>query len=162
MEQFNFVYIGLFSFASIWIIYKITQINPKIIIRTKFINTSSILFILAGLFSLLSLIVNRSLMDYIRSFVMILAIVLYLMLKEGFGDEGYYTNGSFTSYTDVVSYDYSEEKNKFNVFIVLRDVKGKNINEHYNSRLVFEIKDKDNIIKFLKNKLSKKYKRLKK
>lgn len=101
-------------------------------------------------------------MDYIRSFVMILAIVLYLMLKEGFGDEGYYTNGSFTSYTDVVSYDYSEEKNKFNVFIVLRDVKGKNINEHYNSRLVFEINDKDNIINFLKNKLSKKYKRLKK
>lgn len=162
MEQFNFVYIGLFSFASIWIIYKINQINSKIIIRTKFINTSSILFILAGLFSLLSLIVNRSPIDYIRSFVMILAIVLYLMLKEGFGDEGYYTNGSFTSYTDVVSYDYSEEKNKFNVFIVLRDVKGKNINEHYNSRLVFEIKDKDNIIKFLKNKLSKKYKRLKK
>jgi len=159
MQQFNIVYISVFAFASIWTIFKLFKVNPNIIIETKFIKASTILFILAAVFSILTLFVNSGMMDYIRTFVMVIAIIIYLMLKEGLGNDGFYVNGHFTSYKDVIYYDYFEEKKKFNVVFKLKDTKGE---DQFNANLDFNLKDKEKVIKTLNKKMPKKQKRIKK
>ncbi|NLP21965.1 MAG: hypothetical protein GX368_04005 [Erysipelotrichaceae bacterium] len=159
MQQFNIVYISVFAFASIWTIFKLFKVNPNIIIETKFIKASTILFILAAVFSILTLFVNSGMMDYIRTFVMVIAIIIYLMLKEGLGNDGFYVNGHFTPYKDVIYYDYFEEKKKFNVVFKLKDTKGE---DQFNANLDFNLKDKEKVIKTLNKKMPKKQKRIKK
>ena len=69
---------------------------------------------------------------------------------------------AYHSYGEVVNYDVGVDKKKVNVYFVLKDLKSKKENEIYVNQLEFELNKQVEVEKFLKSKLNKKYKRLKK
>ena len=162
MEKYNLIVFAVFVFMIGLLTFKVFTINPKIIIKTKSITMTTYLFIFAAVLSILTLIVNHSWMDIVRTLLLVAITVLYLVLNEGLSEEGFYSSMAYHSYGEVVNYDVGVDKKKVNVYFVLKDLKSKKENEIYVNQLEFELNKQVEVEKFLKSKLNKKYKRLKK
>ena len=127
----------------------------------KISDASRILFAVAGGLALLSFVTAQGWQDIFRAGTTTYAIVAYFFLRDGIGEKGYASMGSFTPWEDTLFYDYGVEGKKFCLYVNGRndgDVKVKD-------RLTivsFDPKDKDKVIAFMKEHNGKKYRRMRK
>ena len=70
MEKYNLIVFAVFVFMIGLLTFKVFTINPKIIIKTKSITMTTYLFIFAAVLSILTLIVNHSWMDIVRTLLL--------------------------------------------------------------------------------------------
>ena len=151
----------IFLALGIWITIGLVRTAGKLTIKDKFWNASRILFAIAGGLAILSFVTAQGWQDIFRAGTTTYAIVAYFFLRDGIGEKGYASMGSYTPWEDTLFYDYGVEGKKFCLY-----VNGRNDGEtKVKDRLTivsFDPKDKDKVIAFMKEHNGKKYRRMRK
>ncbi len=157
----NIILIVMFGGMGIWLATGYFRTKGKITIYDKKWTPGRILFIAAGVLSLMTLAVYSEMIDYIRIFCMLFCIVSYVLLRDGIGEEGACSNGSFVSWKEIRGYDYRSEKNSFNVVFSVWD-KNSSKSGDYTMNIAFAKEDEEAVRALLKKKAGKKFMRMKK
>lgn len=153
----NIVLSVLFGGIAVWLFYGYFK-TKDLVIKDKRWNASRVLFAVAGVLCILSGFVYSSVLDWIRLICMMLAVVAFLLLRDGLNETGVCSMGSLTTYKEVKHYDYQMFPKKFKLYITAVDSKGGD----YNVTLNFDPKDSNRVISYMKEQCGKKYTRMKK
>ena len=156
MDQLsNIVLTIMFSAIAIWLFYGYSK-TRNLIFKDKLWNTYRVLFAIAGGLCLLTGFLYTSVWDLIRLVLMTLCVIGFLLLRDGNSDTGIAVMGRVTPFDMIRSYDYGDYKDSFRVYAVTED--------DPDTKVVLTLpKDqKDEVIAFLKQKMGKKYTRMRK
>lgn len=161
MDFFSLVLLGIFLAIAIWLGLKLIRMKKMVTIYGKFLNLTKIMFIVALVFAVATIFLYwNNIGELIRSVVMIFAILMFILLQDGLCEDGFFYVGNYVSFEDVTDFDYKRDKEKFIVYFSYRDPKQKSGN--FSTEIVFPLKKGDEVEKALKDKIGKKYKRMKK
>ena len=156
----NLILIAIFGALGFWLLYEYVKTKDRIVIKDNRWTFSRILFVVAAVLAVLSAILYNTWLDYIRLGVMILCIVSFLMLHDGIGEEGLVAYGHFTPWTDVKGYDCQVKKKKIDVCFSGNDKDSKK-NDEFNIIISFDLKQSDEVQKYLKDYIGRKHRRMK-
>lgn len=148
---------AIFGALAVYLYIGVFRTWKKLKFKDRMWNGSRILFLVAMIFLLFTMVAYRDAWDMIRMLVMALAILSYLLLRDGIGDEGICIMGRLIPWSSVTAYDYRKDKKKFELFYEANEKK-----EASRNVITFEAKDEEEIIKFLKKKVGHKYRRMRK
>ncbi|MBR4455747.1 MAG: hypothetical protein IKS32_05950 [Solobacterium sp.] len=156
MDQMsNLILTVLFAMIACWLFYGVYR-TRNLIYRDRLWNPSRILFAVAGVLCCLTAVAFSTWMDWVRLAMMILCAVGFLLLRDGISEEGIAVMGRITKFSDIQAYDYGDYKKDFRIYAVT----DRESNEM--TVLTMPPDQKEEIIAFLKNKIGKKYTRMKK
>lgn len=161
----NWIIIAIFGVLSIFMIIRFTKLKGKVIIQDQQWSFVRIMFLILGLLTFLNLLMTTktaTLWDYIRLAVTLIAITVYMMMRDGVGEEGMVSGGKFIPWREVRSYDYEEKKRTVAVYFTVESQDDKKPDNYTTKELDFANEDKENLFKFLKMNLGRKYTRMKK
>ena len=156
MEQTSNIIISVIFLAmSVWLFYGVSK-TRNLIFKDKLWNTYRVLFAIAGGLCLLTGFLYTSVWDLIRLALMTFCVIGFLLLRDGISDTGIAVMGRVTPFDMIRSYDYGDYKDSFRVYAVTED--------DPDTKVVLTLpKDqKDEVIAFLKQKMGKKYTRMRK
>lgn len=156
----NWILTAVFGALGIWLLMEYVKTNKKIRIADRRWTVSRVLFAIAGLMALVSVVLYNSIMDYIRLAVMAFCIIIFLMMHDGVGDEGIVAYGHFTPWNDLKAYDFKSGKKKFEVFFTAID-RGSKKGEEYSIQVAFANQQEEEVKALLKKHIGKKYRRMK-
>ncbi|MBR3202361.1 MAG: hypothetical protein IKF60_02110 [Solobacterium sp.] len=157
MDQFsNIILTAIFAALAVWLFYGYVR-TRGLIYKDKLWSWSRIFFLVAGAVTLLSAFVYTSVLDWIRLGSMLLCVVGFFLTRDGIREDGFAISGRFYPFANVHSYDYGNYKDQFRIYFVMEG-------ESFDAPNILTLpsKQKDEIIAFLKNKMGKKYTRMKK
>lgn len=127
-------------------------------------STMRILFLVFGLLSFFTLIMNpgNTILDYVRIVVTIIAVTVYMMTRDGIGEDGLVTAGKFYPWADVRGWDYEDRKNVRAIYFTVESQNEKKPDDYVTKELDFAKDDVELLMKFMNMNLSRKYTRMKK
>ncbi|SJZ73914.1 DUF5673 domain-containing protein [Anaerorhabdus furcosa] len=161
MDFMNLVLTGVFLAIAFWLSFKLVRMQKTVRIYGKFVTATRIMFFVALIFAIVTIFIYwGNIGEMIRSVIMCFAISMFIFLQDGITDDGFFLIGNYVSFNDVIDYDYKKEKNKFIVFFSYKD--GKQKSGNFQTEVVFDLKRADLVEKTLKEKIGKKYRRMKK
>ncbi|MEG0077575.1 DUF5673 domain-containing protein [Anaerorhabdus sp.] len=161
MDFFNLVLTGIFLAIAFWLSFKLVKMKKTVKVYGKFLTLTRIMFFIALVFAIITIFIYwGNVGEMVRSVIMCFAISMFILLQDGITDDGFFLVGNFVAFNDVIDYDYKKEKNKFIVFFSYKD--GKQKSGSFQTEVVFDIKKADEVEKELKDKIGKKYRRMKK
>ncbi|MBR2991655.1 MAG: hypothetical protein IKF51_09410, partial [Solobacterium sp.] len=132
-----------------------------IVIKGKNMTRFRMMMLSALMFSLVTLVAASSNLDYLRSILMTLALMMLVLARDGLGEDGIVYNFKRLPYYGITRYDYYKTKGAFIVVFQLTGV-DKNRNESsMNIEMQFDLRDTERVMLFLKEKLPKKHMRMK-
>lgn len=149
--------IALFGLL-IYLSLKVIKQFKKLTISSKKINGMRIMFGLSALLCFVSIFLSTSLMEYARSILLTICILLFAIMTDGICDEGFFILGSIITYKNVKAYDYSTDNKKMSLYFEYSDEK----NSILNQTIEFDLKQEEIVLKTLKDNIGKKYRRMKK
>ncbi|MCF0114313.1 MAG: hypothetical protein HUJ56_03090 [Erysipelotrichaceae bacterium] len=122
-----------------------------------------IILIPIEIFNVGLLFFSRDFYDFVRVIIVTLFLVELACIKEGFTDEGVIASGKVIPYEEVRCYDIYTEKDatKVLVGVPVKDEKTKHVNIDY-TLMTFDLGKEEEIKDLLKEKLPRKWQRLKK
>ena len=152
----NLILIVVFGVMAAWLLTGAWR-TRNLIYKDKLWSVYRILFVIAGGLCLLTGFLYTDLLDIIRLALMTLCVIGFILQRDGIGEEGIAVMGRIIKYEDIRSYDYGDyKKNSFRVYVVQEsDPETKVI-------LTLPQDQKEEVIAFLKQKMGKKYTRMKK
>lgn len=156
----NFIILAIFVGMAFFMTKGYISTKGKVVIRDRKWSANRILFAIAGVLALSTAFVYQNIWDIVRLVVMLIAIVMYLLTRDGIGEEGIVSFGRFTAWEDVRAYDYKKNKKTFDVFFVLKDSKSNE--ENYTVIVNFDLNKEEEVVAYLKEKIGRKYTRMKK
>ena len=119
------------------------KLDHNLIIKTvkdKSWNFSRIIFAVAGVMSIVTIIFCQTVLDFVRLFATEFCIIMFLLQRDGIGEEGVVSLGQFFSYKDVKAYDVHEAGKKTNCLFMVEE-KGAKKTSEYTLELSFAAKD---------------------
>lgn len=120
-----------------------------------------ILVILIILSSIITYQTN-TIMDYIRLGLVVIVITMFYLVHDGVGEDGASVNGVFFNWDDFNGWDYSKDEKGTTVYF-MADSQKRDKNGKITPKVIFFNKEKgEEAINLLKNKVPKKYKRMRK
>ncbi len=155
------VFIGL----SIPLFFRWRKLSGKVIITDQQWSTMRILFLAIGVLSVISLITqgaNMTFFDIFRLTGTIIAVSIYMVVRDGVGEEGLVSGGKIYPWNEVRAYDYERRKNVVAVYFTVESQNEKKPDDYRSKELDFSIEDEELLKKFLENNLGRKYTRMKK
>ncbi len=156
MDNFsNIILTVMFGGIAVWLGYGAYR-TRNLVFRDKLWSVSRILFLAAGILCVLTAFVFSSLLDWIRLLMMTLCVIGFLMLRDGIGEEGIAVMGRMTKYSDIRAYDYGDYKKQFRVYFSTGE------SADSPNYVALDPNQKTEIIAYLKEKMGKKYTRMKK
>ena len=156
MEQTSNIIISVIFLAmSVWLFYGVSK-TRNLIFKDKLWNTYRVLFAIAGGLCLLTGFLYTSVWDLIRLVLMTLCVIGFLLLRDGISDTGIAIMGRLTPFDTIRSYDYGDYKDTFRVYAVTEDDPDTKV------VLTLPKTQKEEVIAFLKQKMGKKYTRMRK
>ncbi len=158
----NLLLTALFGGLGIWMLMGYFRCVKNLKYKDRMWTASRILFAAAGVLSLLSIVVYRSALDFVRFAAMTMCIIAFLILRDGIGEEGIGSMGRLTPWKDVKAYDCAVYKKNFRVFFVCEDKDAKKKKGEYTVAVNFDAKDEKEITDYLNQKAGKKHIRMKK
>lgn len=157
----NVLLLAIFVGMAVWMVVGYVKTHDKVEIKDFMWTGNRIIFAIAGALALVSAFMFNNLWDYLRLISMVVAIVMFLLMRDGIGPDGVVSMGKFTPYEDVKAYDFQAKKKRFEVYFTCAENKdGKN--DYYNLIIDFDLKDEEKIKAYLKEKIGRKYTRMKK
>ncbi len=144
-----------------WMMYGVIKTRKKLKYMDKLWTATRMLFTASGVLLLLTAFAFTDITDYIRLACMMLAVVAYLLLRDGIGEEGIASLGRWNDWSEVTGYDFKTEKDKLKLYFTVNEVK-KNKKDDYNVQITLQAKDEAEVKAFLKQKIGRKYKRMRK
>lgn len=163
----NYVNIALiagFGIVSVLMLIRWGRVHRKVMIADKAWSTLRMIFLAFGLFSLFLLIANveKTTLDYARLITSVILVTVFMMLRDGVGEEGMISAGKFYPWNIVRSYDYEERKNILAVYFTVESTDEKKPDNYTTKELDFALEDKELLMKFLTINCGRKYTRMKK
>ncbi|MGM9941498.1 MAG: DUF5673 domain-containing protein [Bulleidia sp.] len=155
----------IFLVLSVIMFFRWNKHKGKVLIQDQQWSTVRIIFLAVGVLSFVSFLTtgsNSTLWDYLRICLTIVAVTVYMMIRDGVGEEGLLSGGKFYPWNVVRSWDYEERKNVIAVYFTVESQNEKKPDEYVTKELDFSKEDKDSLLKFLELNLSRKYTRMKK
>ncbi len=159
-ETSNLIIILIFGGLGAWLMVGYLKTRKEIKIKDKSWNFSRIIFAVAGVMSLITIIFCQTVLDVIRLIATEFCIVMFLLQRDGIGDNGIVSLGQFFSYKDVKAYDVQDSGKKVNCLFMVEE-KGKKKNSEYTVQLVFSKSQHIEVKDLLKTQIGKKYRRMK-
>ena len=162
-DTLNIAITIIFAVLSVIMLLRWYKLKGKVMIADQQWSTMRILFLIIGLLSFLLIATNQenTIIDYARLCATVIAVSIFMMLRDGIGEEGVISGSVLFPWKKVRAWDYEERKNVIAVFFTIIDKDGKK-EEHYEKELDFANSDKENVLKFLRNNIGNKYTRMKK
>lgn len=152
----NIVLTVMFSAIAVWLFWGYSK-TRDMIFKDELWTPSRILFLAAGILCMLSAFVFSSMLDWIRLTAMGLCVIAFILMRDGVGEDAFAVSGRRYPYDQVRAYDYGDYKKQFRVYFV---PEGRSNDEAIAVNL--RKQDKEEIIKFLKGRMGKKYTRMRK
>ena len=157
MNDYSNIFLAvIFTGMAVWMFIGVSK-TRNLIFKDKMWTVPRILFLVAGVLCVVSAFVYSSVLEWLRLLAMVLCVIGFLLLRDGIRDDGFAVMGRFYPFSSVRAYDYGDYKKGFRVYFV-------NEGEDNDSAIACNLQqeDKQEIIKFLKAKIGKKYTRMKK
>lgn len=160
----NIIVSIILAVLSVVLILRWYKLKGKVIIRDQQWSTVRIMFLALGLLSFVSLIMNKenTLFDYMRIVATIVAVTVFMMMRDGVGEQGMVSGGKLYPWSEVRSWDYEERKNVVAVYFTLESQKKNKPDDYTSKELDFANYDKANVLKFMRMNQGRKYTRMKK
>lgn len=161
----NIIISVIFFGLSIPLFIRWRKLNGKVIISDQQWSTMRILFLAIGVLSVISLITqgsSMSMFDILRLTATIIAVSIYMVVRDGVGEEGLVSGGKLYPWSDVRAYDYERRKNIIAVYFTVESQNEKKPDDYRSKELDFSVEDEELLKKFLENNLGRKYTRMKK
>lgn len=165
MNIINIAIGTIFILISIPLFIRWRRISGKVLITDQQWSTMRILFLVVGVLSVLSMIMegaNMSFFDIYRLTGTIVAVSVYMVVRDGVGEEGLVSGGKLIPWNEVRAYDYEVRKNVVAVYFTVESQNEKNPDDYRSKELDFAREDEDVLKKFLDTNLKRKYTRMKK
>ena len=159
VDQYSNIFLTvMFGAIAVWLFYGYAKCRKHpLIFKDKMWTWPRILFAAAGVLCIVAAFAYSTMLDWIRLAAMALCVAAFLLLRDGIAEDGFSVMGRFYPFSKVRAYDYGDYKKNFRVYFVLEG----NDNENMNY-VQLEKKDREEIIKFLKSTIGRKYTRMKK
>ena len=148
MEIFNLILLLFFAGACVWLI--------RILLRQK-----KAIQIAASLCFLPFLALDFSPMTVLRSVLMAVVIIMFALISDGLGSDGFMYMGSAVPFDAITEYDVKEVKNKCKVVMTVKEVDKKGKTSLTQLTFDFKKEQKDEVANRLKAAIGKKYRRMK-
>ena len=142
------VFIGL----SIPLFFRWKKLNGKVIIADQQWSTMRILFLAVGVLSVLSMFTqgaSMSVFDIFRLTGTIIAVSVYMVVRDGVGEDGLVTGGKMIPWSEVRAYDYEKRKNVIAVFFTVESQNEKKPDDYRSKELDFSLQDEEQLKRFL-------------
>lgn len=161
----NIVIGTAFIVISIPLLIRWRKIGSKVLIQDQQWSTLRILLLVVGVLSILSLILQYSNMSYFDIYRLtgtVVAVSVYMLVRDGVGEEGLVSAGKLYPWSEVRAYDYEVRKNVVAVYFTIESQNDKKPDDYRSKELDFSKEDEDQLKRFLENNLGRKYTRMKK
>jgi hypothetical protein len=155
------VFIGL----SIPLFIRWRKLSGKVIIADQQWSTMRILFLAIGVLSIITMITqgaSMSMFDIFRLTGTIIAVSIYMVVRDGVGEEGMVAGGKLYPWSEVRAYDFEQRKNVVAVYFTVESQNDNKPDDYRTKELDFSNEDEDLLMEFLENNLGRKYTRMKK
>lgn len=161
----NIVIGTAFIIVAIPLLIRWKNIGNKVIIQDQQWSTLRILLLVVGVLSILSLILQYSSMSYFDIYRLtgtVVAVSVYMLVRDGVGEEGLVSAGKLYPWSEVRAYDYEVRKNVVAVYFTIESQNEKKPDDYRSKELDFSKEDEEQLKRFLENNLGRKYTRMKK
>lgn len=160
----NIIFIIAFTAVGLLMAYRYVKIRKYILIQDQQWSYMRMTFLLIGVLSAISLLNTQSntVLDYIRLGATLVAVSVYMMVRDGIGEDGMVSGGKFTPWNKVRSWDYVERKNIVAMYFTVESTNPKKPDNYTTKELDFAKKDQEILMKFMHLNLHRKYTRMKK
>lgn len=161
----NIVIGTVFIAVSIPLFIRWRKINKKVIIQDQQWSTMRILFLVVGVLSILSLLLDGANMTYFDVYRLtgtVFAVSIYMLVRDGVGEEGLVSGGKLYPWSEVRAYDYETRKNVIAVYFTIESQNESKPDDYRSKELDFSKQDEEQLKKFLEMNLGRKYTRMKK
>lgn len=161
----NIVISIVFFALSIPLFIRWRRLRDKVIISDQQWSTTRIIFLTLGVLSFISLLTQGSSMtmfDIVRLSATVVAVSIYMVVRDGVGEEGLVSGGKLIPWSEVRAYDYEQRKNVVAVYFTVESQNENKPDDYRSKELDFANEDKEILMKFLETNLGRKYTRMKK
>lgn len=156
----NYFITALFLGISAYILWGVISSKAKVIIRDRDWSFGRIMFLVAFVLACVTGVFIRDATDVVRTLATILAIGLFLFVRDGLSEKGIVALGRLTPWSQIRGFDYRRDKKQFSVFFV-EDNKSKS-NTDYSIVMNFDLKNEEAVKQMLDKYIRKKHIRIKK
>lgn len=162
MEIFNLILLLFFAGACVWLIRILLRLKKAIQIYCCFWTASRIMILIAASLCFLPfLAMDFSPMTVLRSVLMAVVIIMFALISDGLGSDGFMYMGSAVPFDAITEYDVKEVKNKCKVVMTVKEVDKKGKTSLTQLTFDFKKEQKDEVANRLKVAIGKKYRRMK-
>ena len=161
----NMVLVAAFVIISVLMLVRWFKVNKKVMIADQAWSTLRMIFLAFGLLSMFLLVsssVSKSGWDTARLVASIALVTVYMLLRDGVGEEGIVAGGKLYPWKIVRAYDWEERKKVIAVYFTVESTNKKKPDEYSTKELDFALEDKEVLMKFLKLNAGRKFQRMKK
>ena len=162
MEIFNLILLVFFAAACVWLVRILLRQKKSIEIYCCFWTASRIMILIAASLCFLPfLALDFSPMTILRSVLMAVVIIMFALISDGLGSEGFMYMGSAVPFEAITEYDVKEVKNKCKVVMTVKETDKKGKTSLTQLAFDFKKEQKEEITRRLKAAIGKKYRRMK-
>lgn len=154
-----------FIVISIPLLIRWKKINKKVIIQDQQWSTMRILLLVIGVLSMISLVMEYKKLSYFDIYRLtgtVVAVSVYMLVRDGVGEEGLVSAGKLYPWPEVRAYDFEIKKNVIAVYFTVESQNEKEPDDYRSKELDFSKQDEPQLMKFLEMNLGRKYTRMKK
>ena len=103
---------------------------------------------------------TNTLMDYVRLALVVIVIIMFYLVHDGFGEDGASVNGTYYTWNDINSWDYAKDDKGTTVYFMADSQKRDKNGKITPKMIYFDTEKGEEALNLLKNKIGKKYKRM--
>lgn len=159
-DAFQWMMIFIFGFLAIYMGYLMLQTRGKVQIKDQRWTMIRWLVLLIGLLSITEVVTQYSPLVLLRVIVTMIACFVFFFSHDGLGQEGIVSGSYFYAYKNIRAYDVFEDGKKVTALFVVNEEGRKRKHEELNREVVFDQKNKEAVESLLKEKIGKKYRRM--
>ena len=105
---------------------------------------------------------TNTIMDYLRLALALIVIIMFYLVRDGLGNDGISVNGAYYTWDDINGWDYAKDDKGTYIYFMANSQK-RDKNGKITPKMIFFGKEEgEEAISLLKNKVPKKYKRMRK
>ncbi|MBW9211970.1 MULTISPECIES: DUF5673 domain-containing protein [Terrabacteria group] len=161
-DTFQWAMVSVFGFLAVYMGYLNFRCASKVKIKDRQWTIIRTLVLVIALLSSLEFFAGFSVLLLIRYIVTLVACLIFFFSHDGVGNEGFVSGSYFYPYQDVKAYDVYKQAKRFTVIFIIQEENRKRKFEELTREVNFDLKNQKAVEQLLKEKIGKKYRRLKK
>lgn len=158
MDNFSIFITAAFLAFAVYLGSNVFTMKKRVVIYSKFITSSKVVFAIALVFGIFTFFYAQNIWDIVRGIIMVVCILMFILITDGIAEDCFVVSGKTILFKNVTEYCTKETKKGIVVYFNYRNTKNTKI---FSGLINFDGKKADEINKFLKERLGKKFRRMK-